>query len=60
MTGNPRGRVLIISNVSFDTMDDRQPSLHDANNLRNLFERLHFKVVTKEDLTARVSSEPVL
>ena len=53
--------MLIINNMDFEEarkrgkqVDDRHSSIFDEYNLATLFERLHFKVVSKQDVTAKV------
>ena len=61
MQSVPRGIILIINNMDFEKarergkqLDNRTSSTLDECNLAALFERLSFKVVIKQDMTAKV------
>ncbi|XP_022104293.1 caspase-8-like isoform X2 [Acanthaster planci] len=55
MTRNPRGLCMIINNINFvgNRFRVRTGSGKDTGKLNNLFNKLHFKVEVKEDLSAR-------
>lgn len=54
--GKKRGKVFMINNT-FSHLDKkkRMGSEIDVKNLKDLFEQLHFEVVTKTDLSAEVT-----
>ncbi|XP_038048733.1 caspase-8-like isoform X3 [Patiria miniata] len=54
MNRNPRGLCMIINNVQFEgsSLTSRPGSEKDTGKLDNLFNKLHFEVAVKEDLTA--------
>lgn len=54
MEKRPRGICLIFNNKKFQNMDlqERTGTERDVENLRSLWEKLHFNVVVKTDLTA--------
>lgn len=56
MRSKPRGLVLIISNIYYDSAEDepRLSAEHDTKNLRQLFEEMGFKVVIYENLAGWV------
>lgn len=54
LQGEKRGKVLMINN-SFSKDQKREGSSVDVQNLTELFEQLHFDVVAKTDLTAKVT-----
>lgn len=55
LQGETRGKVLMINNTFSNTKDQREGSSVDVKNLTELFEQLHFDVVAKTDLTAKVT-----
>ena len=59
--------MLILNNMDFGKareggkeLDDRQSSTFDEYNLTALFERLHFRVISKQDVTAEVRGRVTL
>ncbi|XP_066603203.1 caspase-3-like [Prorops nasuta] len=52
MRSNPRGLVLIISNIHYVDQEPRMSAVFDEHNLRLLFEQMGFKVITYRDLKA--------
>ena len=54
MTAIPRGRAVIINNEMFQDGDIRKGTEYDQKKLKQLFEDLHFEVVTYKDLSAKV------
>lgn len=52
MTRNPRGLCIIINNIYFFHDPPRLGAKVDGENMKNLFEALHFLVDYREDLTA--------
>lgn len=58
MQGKCRGKVFIINNVDFsEKMLGREASDLDAENLEELFKKLHFSVQRWDNLTADVRYE---
>lgn len=55
MRSNPRGLVLLITNIEFKVVDSRPSARHDEENLRKLFEEMGFLVVSRKNLTGKVS-----
>jgi hypothetical protein len=56
MRSNPRGLVLIISNIYYNSPHEkpRLSARHDEDNLKELFEEMGFKVITYQNLTGEV------
>ncbi|TKR62364.1 hypothetical protein L596_026342 [Steinernema carpocapsae] len=52
MTSSPKGNVLIINNITFNTMPNRDGSCTDEDNLRKLFTFLDYRVHVHKNLTA--------
>lgn len=56
MRSNPRGLVLIISNIYYNSSNQPRISAeNDTKNLKILFEEMGFKVIVKENLKGAVS-----
>lgn len=57
MRSKPRGLVLIITNIHYESSYERYHRFsaeHDQNNLEKLFEEMGFSVVTDKNLTGQV------
>lgn len=56
MQSKPRGLVLIITNIHYNHPDEkpRISAIHDEANLKELFEKMGFEVVTYRNLTGQV------
>ncbi|KAK0427817.1 hypothetical protein QR680_010439 [Steinernema hermaphroditum] len=52
MTSSPKGNVLIINNINFNTMPYRDGSYVDEDNLRKLFNNLDYRVHAYKNLKA--------
>lgn len=53
MEKNPRGKCIIINNISFDHRRDKRTGADvDAEKMKSLFEKLHFKVTVYTDIKA--------
>ena len=59
MLSSPRGLVLLINNVRFEEHSERRGAMVDAENMTNLFRKLHFEVQYEEDLKKDVSRVPL-
>lgn len=57
MRSKPRGLVLIITNIhyKYSSKVPRSSATHDAENLKQLFEQMGFKVISYLDLTGEVN-----
>lgn len=55
MQSNPRGLVLLITNIHYIWSESRHSAQHDKKNLEELFEQMGFKVISEENLTGKVS-----
>jgi len=56
MRSKPRGVVLIITNIYYNSPNEkpRFSAKHDEDNLKELFEKMGFIVVTEQNLTGQV------
>lgn len=54
MRSNPRGLVLIITNVKYIYTDDRPSAIQDEQNLDKLFKDMGFKTIRHRDVTLNV------
>ncbi|XP_011136833.1 caspase-3 [Harpegnathos saltator] len=61
MRSNPRGLVLLITNIDYNLSKEkpRLSAQHDETNLKELFEQMGFKVIAKRDLTGKDIKEAV-
>ncbi|EZA49034.1 Caspase-2 [Ooceraea biroi] len=60
MRSKPRGLVLVISNIYFDSTEKpRLAAEHDEANLKELFKQMGFEVVTHQNLTGQQIKEAV-
>ncbi|RLU17966.1 hypothetical protein DMN91_010207 [Ooceraea biroi] len=60
MRSKPRGLVLVISNIYFDSTEKpRLAAEHDEANLKELFKQMGFEVVTHQNLTGQQIKEVV-
>lgn len=55
MRSNPRGLVLIITNIDYHLTDSRPSAKYDEDSLTTLFEEMGFKVIKYQNLTGNVS-----
>ncbi|XP_012214780.1 caspase-3 [Linepithema humile] len=55
MRSKPRGIILIITNIYYNSSDEkpRLSAKHDEDNLKELFEKMGFVVVTRQNLTGQ-------
>ncbi|OXU20628.1 hypothetical protein TSAR_006461 [Trichomalopsis sarcophagae] len=51
MRSNPRGLVLMITNIDYKILDKRPSAKYDEDNLTNLFEEMGFRVIKYKNLT---------
>lgn len=57
MRRNPRGLVLIITNIDYKYSDKepRNSAKHDESNLKQLFDQMGFHVISYRNLTGEVN-----
>ncbi|XP_032683333.1 caspase Dronc [Odontomachus brunneus] len=62
MRSNPRGLVLLITNIDYKWSKEEHSRLsaqHDEENLKELFEKMGFQVISKQNLTGKVIKDVV-
>ncbi|XP_076757715.1 death regulator Nedd2-like caspase [Xylocopa sonorina] len=59
MRSNPRGLVLIITNIVYKDLDPRKSAVHDESNLKELFKQMGFEVICHRNLTGQELLEKV-
>ena len=55
MRSKPRGFVLLICNIDYESLNKRVGAQHDEDNLKKLFEDMGFEVTLAHNLTGAVS-----